>query len=617
MGVEIVGSHYIKDQPISKMVNVDEDKTQKLETNDMKAFSGFEAADAPSGANVSPKAQDQRRESVIDNGVPVDVKDEWPAPQEPHHFYMVKFRSYEDQQLKSKLEQADKDMQKKNQARYQITEALRAKRSERAEVIEKLKPLSSTEKAYRKSLDEKKKEIEPLHTALGKFRSANVASRERGQGLCSSEDELNRRIQSLQFRIEHDNNTLPEEKQMIREIKQLESTREKVIAHEAVQVKLQDSMGEKELIQDRFKLLGEDLDALRKEQQGAWNRIKPLEEDLKVIDEKINSLQEELAAATERRDKASVTFYQLRKERDAANASYFQYRAVLTIAKALASKKDKQALEELSQKEVEKFMSLWKSDQIFREDYVKKSSPFYIRQLSKDGRTPNPDEKYPIPDGGEGLRSNVGRGNLKKETVLPKVPNNLTDRSFPEVNGDSKENQLPTGSDKGKLSTHESEIAPASEVISKDKTTTHDEEDAVILKEKRREEEIAKAKQAQERKKRQAEKALAKAAAKAQKEVEKKMKEREKKARKKASATQASELEAPLNSEEDANNADEPELKMTEDTEQQKEFETNEKPRPRKRASAIKSKVKPYFPKSALKKKQSFPSWLWVGIAIL
>ena len=63
--------------------------------------------------------------------------------------------------------------------------------SERAEVIEKLRFLSrflsSEERIYRKRLEEKKKEMEPLQAVLGKFKSANIASREKGQGLCSSE----------------------------------------------------------------------------------------------------------------------------------------------------------------------------------------------------------------------------------------------------------------------------------------------------------------------------------------------------------------------------------------------------------------------------------------------
>lgn len=624
MGVEILGSDHTKGQTISIMENADGDGAQTIESNNIKQFSAPAAAEDskpafPGVPNGSLKVDDGGQKTALDNGVPKDVKDEWPAPKEIHTFYYVKFRSYEDLQLKLKTDQADKDLQKKNQARYQITEALRAKRSERAEVIEKLKPLSSEEKIYRKRLEEKKKEMEPLQAVLGKFKSANIASREKGQGLCSSEEELNRKIQSLHFRIEHDNNTLVEEKQMIREIKQLENTRDKVIAHEAIQTKIQDSLGEKEVLQDHVKLLGVDLDAARKEQQVIWTKIKYLEEELRAIDEQINSLQDELAVATQKRDKAFETLKQLRKERDAANLPYFQYRSVLNMAKEMAAKKDKEALEDLSQKEVEKFMSQWKCSKIFREEYEKKNlSSLLNRQLSKDGRMRNPEEKPPVPDEGADVDSSIARETLKKETMHPKTPRNVP--GVPEHN--SSDHRQAVGLVKDMNSTQptnirESEIVSATDVSPKSNSATNNEAETMHLKEKKREEEIAKAKLAQERKKRQAEKAQAKAEAKAQKEAEKKIKERERKARKKAATALVSGTEADIHAEvETASAADEQEPTINEDTAQLKDFEAKEKQRPKKRDFAIKSKGKPVFPKSAFKKKQYFPSLAWAGLIV-
>lgn len=63
--------------------------------------------------------------------------------------------------------------------------------SDRAAVISQLKPLATEDKRYRGMLDEKRKELEPLHAALGKLRNASNATREKGVGLCSSEEELN------------------------------------------------------------------------------------------------------------------------------------------------------------------------------------------------------------------------------------------------------------------------------------------------------------------------------------------------------------------------------------------------------------------------------------------
>ena len=61
-------------------------------------------------------------------------------------------------------------------------------------------------------------------------------------------------IKSLHFRIQHESIPLSEEKQILREIKQLEGTREKVIAQDAMRAKIQDLLGEKEVIQDQVKV---------------------------------------------------------------------------------------------------------------------------------------------------------------------------------------------------------------------------------------------------------------------------------------------------------------------------------------------------------------------------
>ena len=92
MGVEILGSDHTKGQTISIMANADGDWAQTIGSNNIKQFSAPTAAEDskpafPGVPNGSLK---------VDNGVPKDVKDEWPTPKEIHTFYYVKFRSYED-----------------------------------------------------------------------------------------------------------------------------------------------------------------------------------------------------------------------------------------------------------------------------------------------------------------------------------------------------------------------------------------------------------------------------------------------------------------------------------------------------------------------------------------
>lgn len=58
----------------------------------------------------------------------------------------------------------------------------------------------------------------------------------------------------MHYRMQHESIPLVEEKQLLRDIKQLEGTREKVIANAAMKAKIQDSLGQKEAIQGQVKV---------------------------------------------------------------------------------------------------------------------------------------------------------------------------------------------------------------------------------------------------------------------------------------------------------------------------------------------------------------------------
>lgn len=73
------------------------------------------------------------KESIKEEGkkVPViglrkEAAEDWPEPRKIHSFYLVRYRRFEDQNLKSKFDQAEKELQKMNQARFQLIEKLRA-----------------------------------------------------------------------------------------------------------------------------------------------------------------------------------------------------------------------------------------------------------------------------------------------------------------------------------------------------------------------------------------------------------------------------------------------------------------------------------------------------------
>ncbi|KAI9078304.1 hypothetical protein K1719_039680 [Acacia pycnantha] len=223
----------------------------------------------------------------------------------------IKFCPYDDPIVKSKIDQLDKEINKKNQARFQIIESLKAKRAERVELISQVKTLREEDRQYWSLMGEKRKEIEPLQQALGKLRSTNNDGR---GGLCSSEEELNDMIYGLKYRIQHESIPSSEEKLLHKEIKQLEGTREKVIANATMRAKLQDSMGKKEAIQDQVKLIGGDLDGVKKERQLVQSKINKLDEELKALERDIKSLQDELTAATQKRETTYERIQKLRKQ---------------------------------------------------------------------------------------------------------------------------------------------------------------------------------------------------------------------------------------------------------------------------------------------------------------
>ncbi|OVA14910.1 hypothetical protein BVC80_8951g9 [Macleaya cordata] len=325
-----------------------------------------------------------------------DAIDTLRQPKQIHHFYFIKCPSYEDPELKTKIYQAEKEIKKKIEARIccELFEQLRQE-----EVISQLKPLALEDKRYGTLMVEKRNELETLRRDSKKLHTARNTSREKSVGLCSSVEELNGLIFGLQFRMQHQSNMLAEEKQLLREIKQLEGTREKIIGNFAMKVNFHDSVDRKASIQDLVERIEVDLDSVRESKQLNNVTIKEREEELKDIDNEISFLQLELTATNQKRWAEYEVLVELKKQRDEGNAYYYQNCSLLNNARELAAKKDIVALEELSHTEVENFMSLWSSSKAFRDDYMKRILPSLdCRQLSRDGRIRNNDEKPLVSD---------------------------------------------------------------------------------------------------------------------------------------------------------------------------------------------------------------------------
>ncbi|PPR80268.1 hypothetical protein GOBAR_AA40449 [Gossypium barbadense] len=283
MGVEVVDSD-LAQLSIDKVTEVDKSflhENGKLDKDPVY--------NNPIDVDSHSEEPDKEEENgASDPDFPKDAVVEWPAPKQIHSFHFIRCRFYEDPAIKAKLDQANKEIQKWNKARFKLTDELKAKRAERSQMLSQVRALNVDFEQFKPILYEKKKEIEPLQQALGKLR--NDKDVDNRLSLCASEEELDFIIHSLQYRIQHESISLSEEKRILKEIKHLEGTREK--------------------------LMGVDLNGVRKEQHAVWSKKKQIKDKLDETETKIESLQNELKAVTLKRDKAFDNIQELRKQSD-------------------------------------------------------------------------------------------------------------------------------------------------------------------------------------------------------------------------------------------------------------------------------------------------------------
>lgn len=79
------------------------------------------------GSQIDEPAKAEEKKVTAVNG-PKDAVNEWPEPAKIHSFYFVRYRLHDDPKVKAKIDFADKEVQKWNQVRFQLTEEAKAKR---------------------------------------------------------------------------------------------------------------------------------------------------------------------------------------------------------------------------------------------------------------------------------------------------------------------------------------------------------------------------------------------------------------------------------------------------------------------------------------------------------
>ncbi|KAH7423547.1 hypothetical protein KP509_12G060600 [Ceratopteris richardii] len=500
-------------------------------------------------------------------------------------FFLVRMPWGGNNDLKSKIKMAELQLEEASRNRDVIRAALQLKRASKIGLLDKLKIVRDKERALKDACQRKRLEIEPFQTALNRLKLADSKFRE---DEIFFEEDLDNKIASLHHRIQHESIPLKEEKQLIREIKQLESRRSEVCANDAEHAELLANYGPKEGIQDQLDILYRELDVLRENHNQIRIECMPIEKELEDLNVKIDELVGQLEEAKHSHAAALSTCKELKKKLNEQNAEFYKYKDDLRKAKELAVSKNLDDLAAFCNKQVEGVLQSWNGDPTFREKYIKNNLHSTLKRLETlDGRSLGLDEEPVLLMGDtEAVIETQPKDKdvSSKKVGLLKIETQPKDKDasskkvglLKEANANrsvscAKENHAKESEGK-KLQHHQEKNmkgnsvnlshkkddrelkrsvakqienpeykSPVPSVTSSSSTVPTLIEDETVkavkaaeMKEKRKQEEMAKAKEAAERKKRQAERAQAKAQLWAQKEAERREKEKAKRARRKA-----------------------------------------------------------------------------------
>ncbi|TYI31914.1 hypothetical protein ES332_A04G020000v1 [Gossypium tomentosum] len=589
----------------------------QLVDKSLDVVSGLKSETNVSSDSISVVASNpaERTCGVTDGGIEFGSLDDEAERKAPFN-YMIRVPRNNDESLKVKIRLAQTKVDEKSRIRDGIRNDMQSTRVTCKEYGNDFNAAVSQERKARDFHRSKCRGIESM------------------QSMMDIED-IDVKIRNMEWTIKHETLPLKDEKKFISDIKQLKQTREKLSSTMSRQDENQQGLDGKE----RLKSLKKEADQLKANLKNAEAITKAAKRKYYEETEKLSELQYQFKAANHIQQEAYAQLQSLKKQSYEKSKHFWQYKDDLNKANELASKGDKVALQNFcinqSMVQVEKFMDLWNNNDEFRKEYVRcneRSTLWRLRTL--DARALGPGEVPPvIPRAVNGKavvdhtmsgltledRTQELEAAKKAEKVLAEKvveQKKFTKSAPPEsvsTTASNGEKIEEAEEEKPKRTKEEEESDRKAEELRK-------EEEAAKLKEQRQFEEIAKAKEALERKRRKAENDEAREANRAAKEAEKKEKKREKRAKKKEKQ-KAVATAADTGIEDEALSACSTSETLAETS---KEIENKEKPiaatteRPQKASKFVKqAKVTAIPPPIRNRGKQKMRPWMRVILTFL
>ncbi|CAL0308407.1 unnamed protein product [Lupinus luteus] len=552
-------------------------------------------------------------------------------------YYLIRLPRYDDDEnIQEQINDALKQVEEKTELRGKIRAEINSRKDICNECLQEFRAAKLAERTARDLLKSKRQEMDSVKSTMNRLNNA------------ISVGDIDNKIRNMEHRIQHETLPLNEEKQLIRQIKQLKQSRGELSCIIEKQDQSQKSTDRNDSIEEHIKhseLLKKEFDLLKNNLQKAETTTDAAKKKYDDEWNKLSELQGRFNVADKIRQDGYTKLRALKSQLHEKKKYFWEYKGAVAKGQELAAEGKKEELQCFCIDQVERIMELWNKNDEFRKDYIRCNTRSILRRLQTlDGRALGPDEQPPlIPNAFNTDRASKNNSQIMQSTPEQEKKSTLTESAdikvepVPKVVAQKTEKSqtskakkpakpaplekslvaVPRWGDEPEDTIEEPARTKEEEELILKAEKARKEEEAEKLKEKRRQEEIEKAKEAMERKKRNAEKAQQRAAAKAQKEAEQKEKEREKRARKKEKRKAAT-TENTENTEQEPAPTSEILTRSTEEIDQsEKPAEVTKRPKkPSQFTKQIKSKSIP-LPLRNRGKRRIQPWMWWALITIL
>ncbi|KAJ4808531.1 proton pump-interactor [Rhynchospora pubera] len=313
-------------------------------------------------------------------------------PNRVHTFYFIKYQQHEEPKIMQNLAHANFEIQRQREEINRLkgkleTIEVKHKSMRNIEHINRF-----WENYYGMVANRKSQELTRIKGFLKK--DANT----KGMRLrLPEEEELLNLIKALNHRMKNKTLSAYEEKKLMKQLKEMETTRERIMMNASEEVKQNQEREEKENqrlfnkivdppAREWLKSQVKVIERMKEMQQERMEKGQHFRKDLKALETEIRLVKERINTANSKMEKAHEAILKSEKCR-------LEALVTLNDAMALAEEKDIDALAELSNNEIERFFSQWSNNKLFKTDYERRVlQSLETRGLGRDGRARNSDE---------------------------------------------------------------------------------------------------------------------------------------------------------------------------------------------------------------------------------